>query len=92
MSQTCCGYFGLALAQIGVKQVFGMIGDPLNSLTDTIQRSCKYLGVRCEKGVALAAGGTSQTVHDGDLTALRYGNWCLCRNAKKILSENEIKK
>src|ERR1700693_3651651 len=46
------------LEQIGVKQIFGLIGDSLNPLADALRRSnIEWIGVRHEEGAALAAAG-----------------------------------
>ncbi len=39
MSQTVADTLVVALEQVGVKQIFALIGDSLNSLADAIQRS-----------------------------------------------------
>jgi pyruvate dehydrogenase (quinone) len=50
------------LAQIGVKQIFGVVGDALNSITDAIRRNGKiqWIGVRHEETAAFAAGAQAQ--------------------------------
>src|ERR1700704_1392276 len=58
MSQTVADVLVSALEQVGVKQVFGLIGDSLNPLADSIRRSrIEWIGVRHEEGGALAAAG-----------------------------------
>jgi len=50
-----------ALEQIGVRQVFGLIGDSLNPLGDAVRRSkIEWIGVRHEEGAALAAAGQAK--------------------------------
>ena len=39
MSQTVAGVLVSVLEQIGVKHIFGLIGDSLNPLTDAVRRS-----------------------------------------------------
>jgi pyruvate dehydrogenase (quinone) len=39
MSQTVAGQLIGVLEQIGVKQIFGLIGDSLNPLADAVRRS-----------------------------------------------------
>src|SRR3984957_4682084 len=58
MSQTVSeGLIGV-LEQIGVKHIFGLIGDSLNPLADAVRRSkIEWIGVRHEEGAALAASG-----------------------------------
>lgn len=50
------------LADIGVAQVFGIVGDALNPFTDAIRRSprLEWIGVRHEEGAALAAAGQAK--------------------------------
>src|ERR1700745_4100147 len=50
-----------ALEQIGVRQIFGLIGDSLNPLADSVRRSkVEWIGVRHEEGAALAASGQAK--------------------------------
>jgi pyruvate dehydrogenase (quinone) len=61
MSQTVAEALVDVLEQIGVKQVFGLIGDSLNPLGDAIRRSStEWIGVRHEEGAALAASGQAK--------------------------------
>ena len=61
MSQTVADVLVAALQQIGVKQIFGLIGDSLNSLADAVRRSdIEWVGVRHEEGAALAAAGQAK--------------------------------
>jgi thiamine pyrophosphate-dependent acetolactate synthase large subunit-like protein len=49
------------LEQIGVRQVFGLIGDSLNPLGDAVRRSkIEWIGVRHEEGAALSAAGQAK--------------------------------
>jgi pyruvate dehydrogenase (quinone) len=50
------------LAELGVTQVFGIVGDALNPFTDAIRRdkSLSWMGVRHEEGAALAAAGQAK--------------------------------
>lgn len=50
------------LADIGVAQVFGIVGDALNPFTDAIGHSdrLEWVGVRHEEGAALAAAGQAK--------------------------------
>ncbi len=57
MSQTVAGTLVEALEQIGVRHIFGLIGDSLNPLADAVRHSkIEWIGVRHEEGAALAAG------------------------------------
>ena len=61
MSQTVAGQLVGVLEQIGVKQIFGLIGDSLNPLADEIRKSqIAWIGVRHEEGAALAAAGQAK--------------------------------
>jgi pyruvate dehydrogenase (quinone) len=61
MSQTVAGQLVGVLEQVGVKQVFGLIGDSLNPLADAVRRSqIEWIGVRHEEGAALAAAGQAK--------------------------------
>src|SRR6478672_7052073 len=61
MSQTVAGVLVSALEEIGVKQIFGLIGDSLNPLADAVRRSeIEWIGVRHEEGAALAAAGQAK--------------------------------
>ena len=61
MSQTVADILVGVLEQIGVKQIFGLIGDSLNPLADAIRRShIEWIGVRHEEGAALAAAGQAK--------------------------------
>src|ERR1700683_3276274 len=49
------------LEQIGVRHIFGLIGDSLNPLGDAVRRSkIEWIGVRHEEGAALAAAGQAK--------------------------------
>jgi pyruvate dehydrogenase (quinone) len=61
MSQTVADVLVGVLEQIGVKHIFGLIGDSLNPITDAIRRSrIEWVGVRHEEGAALAAAGQAK--------------------------------
>src|ERR1700686_5442397 len=61
MAQTVAGQLVSALEQVGVRQVFGLIGDSLNPLADAVTRSqIEWIGVRHEEGAALAAAGQAK--------------------------------
>jgi pyruvate dehydrogenase (quinone) len=54
MSQTVAEALVDVLERVGVKQVFGLIGDSLNPLGEAIRRSSiEWIGVRHEEGAAL---------------------------------------
>jgi pyruvate dehydrogenase (quinone) len=61
MSQTVADVLIGVLEQIGVKQIFALIGDSLNPLADAVRRSkIEWIGVRHEEGAALAAAGQAK--------------------------------
>src|SRR5476651_2630827 len=61
MSETVAGQLIDVLERVGVKQIFGLIGDSLNPLADSVRRSqIEWIGVRHEEGAALAASGQAK--------------------------------
>lgn len=62
MSATVAEILVDTLYQIGVRQVFGVVGDALNPFTDAIRRDkrLEWIGVRHEEGAALAAAGQAK--------------------------------
>jgi pyruvate dehydrogenase (quinone) len=61
MSQLVAELIVDVLEQIGVRQIFGLIGDSLNPLGDAVRRSrIEWIGVRHEEGAALAAAGQAK--------------------------------
>ena len=62
MSQTVGELLTSILAELGVYQVFGVVGDALDAFTDAIRRDQRvsWLGVRHEEGAALAAAGQAK--------------------------------
>src|SRR4030088_3197989 len=53
--------WSVCFEQIGVKHIFGLIGDSLNPLADAIRSSrIEWIGVRHEEGAALAAAGQAK--------------------------------
>ena len=61
MPQLVAGLLVNVLEQIGVRQIFGLIGDSLNPLGDAVRRSkIEWIGVRHEEGAALAAAGQAK--------------------------------
>src|SRR5712672_4040494 len=61
MSQTVSELLVSTLEQIGVKHIFGLIGDSLNPLADAVRHSkIEWVGVRHEEGAALAAAGQAK--------------------------------
>src|SRR5689334_17745650 len=57
MSGTAADFMAEALAQAGVKRIYGVVGDSLNGFTDSLRRLNKidWVHVRHEEGAAFAA-------------------------------------
>lgn len=53
------------LEEMGVKRIYGIVGDSLNGITDALQRKkkIKWIAMRHEEAAALAAGAESQLTH-----------------------------
>lgn len=61
MSKTVSDVLVSTLERVGVKQVFGLIGDSLNPFADSIRRSSiEWVGVRHEEGGAMAAAAQAK--------------------------------
>ena len=61
MAHTVADMLVGVLEQIGVKHIFGLIGDSLNPLADAVRHSkIEWIGVRHEEGAALAAAGQAK--------------------------------
>src|SRR5246127_1790385 len=61
MSQTVAGTLVDVLEKVGVRQIFGLIGDSLNPIADAVRHSkIEWIGVRHEEGAALAAAGQAK--------------------------------
>src|SRR6202050_4738548 len=61
MAHTVADILVDALQKIGVRHIFGLIGDSLNPLADAVRRSdIEWVGVRHEEGAALAAAGQAK--------------------------------
>ena len=61
MAQTVADILVEVLQKIGVRQIFGLIGNSLNPLADAVRRSdLEWIGVRHEEGAALAAAGQAK--------------------------------
>ena len=58
MAKTVADQFAETLAAAGVKRIYGIVGDSLNGLTDSIRRQGKieWVHVRHEEVAAFAAG------------------------------------
>lgn len=58
MSRTAADYMAEALAQAGVKRIYGVVGDSLNGFTDSLRRlrEIDWIHMRHEESAAFAAG------------------------------------
>jgi pyruvate dehydrogenase (quinone) len=58
MTRTAADYMAEALAQAGVRRIYGVVGDSLNGFTDALRRgkSIEWMHMRHEEGAAFAAG------------------------------------
>src|ERR1700735_5562485 len=58
MSRTAADYMAEALAQAGVKRVYGVVGDSLTGFTDSLRRlkRIEWVHLRHEETAAFAAG------------------------------------
>ena len=58
MTRTVADFMAEALARAGVKRIYGIVGDSLNGLTDSLRRIKKidWVHVRHEESAAFAAG------------------------------------
>src|SRR6476646_10697860 len=61
MAKTVADQFAETLAAAGVKRIYGVAGDSLNGLTDSLRRQAKiaWLHVRHEEVAAFAAGAAA---------------------------------
>jgi thiamine pyrophosphate-dependent acetolactate synthase large subunit-like protein len=61
MSRTVAEHLVDTLARAGVRQIYGVVGDSLNPVTDALRRSSlKWVDVRHEETAAFAAGAEAQ--------------------------------
>src|SRR5271165_1835233 len=58
MAKTVADQFAETLAAVGVKRIYGVVGDSLNGLTDSLRRNSgiEWVHVRHEEVAAFAAG------------------------------------
>ena len=62
MSRIAADYLAETLAASGVKRIYGVVGDSLNGLTDSLRRlgTVDWVHMRHEEGAAFAAGAEAQ--------------------------------
>ena len=70
--KTVADQFAETLAIAGVKRIYGIVGDSLNGLTDTVRRQGKieWVHVRHEEVAAFAAGAEAHLTGELAVTAL----------------------
>ena len=58
MSENVATYFAKTLANLGIKRIWGITGDSLNGLSDSLEKlgQIQWLGTRHEESAAFAAG------------------------------------
>ncbi len=66
MTKTVADQFAATLAAVGVRRIYGIVGDSLNGITDAIRREGKieWLHVRHEEVAAFAAGAEAHLTGD----------------------------
>ena len=59
MTKTTADLLAETLTHAGVKRIYGVVGDSLNGLSDSLRRhkTIDWIHVRHEEGAAFAAGG-----------------------------------
>src|SRR5580693_1173420 len=62
MARTVAEHLVDSLALAGIRQIYGVVGDSLNPVTDALRRSdkIKWVDVRHEETAAFAAGAEAQ--------------------------------
>lgn len=60
MKQTVAGYIAKMLADAGINRIWGVTGDSLNGLSDSLRKlgSIEWMGTWHEEVAAFAAGGS----------------------------------
>lgn len=63
MSENVATYFAKTLANLGIKRIWGITGDSLNGLSDSLEKlgQIQWLGTRHEESAAFAAGAEAKT-------------------------------
>ena len=86
MSKTVADVLVGTLEEIGVEQIFALIGDSLNPLADAVRRSSiEWIGVRHEEGAALAGRVPAGEAWPPALTELR---WLLEEYAVQLFAQD----
>jgi pyruvate dehydrogenase (quinone) len=63
MSENVATYFAQTLAKLGIKRIWGITGDSLNGLSDSLEKlgQIRWIGTRHEESAAFAAGAEAKT-------------------------------
>lgn len=63
MNETVATYFAKTLANLGIERIWGVTGDSLNGLSDSLKRlgQIEWIGTRHEESAAFAAGADAKT-------------------------------
>jgi len=63
MSESIATYFAKTLADLGIKRIWGVTGDSLNGLSDSLKKlgEIEWLGTRHEETAAFAAGAEAKS-------------------------------
>lgn len=63
MSENVATYFAQTLAKLGIKRIWGITGDSLNGLSDSLEKlgQIQWIGTRHEESAAFAAGAEAKT-------------------------------
>ena len=81
MKQTVAAYIAKTLESAGVKRIWGVTGDSLNGLSDSLNRmgTIEWMSTRHEEVAAFAAGAEAQL--SGELAVCAgwtSTRWCPC--------------
>src|SRR5437762_8416020 len=79
MAKTVADQFAEILAAVGIKRIYGIVGDSLNGLTDAVRRHGKidWVHVRHEEVAAFAAGAEAHLTGELAVCAGSCGPWNL---------------
>jgi len=77
MNRTAADFLVETLEKTGVKRIYGVVGDSLNGITDSIRRQGKieWIHVRHEEVAAFAAGAETQLTGSLAVCAGSWPNW-----------------
>src|SRR5437868_9227558 len=86
MAKTVADQLAETLAAAGVKRIYGIVGDSLNGLTDSLRRQGKieWVHVRHEEVAAFAAGAEAHLTGELAVCAGRWGPGNLHRGVPRL--------